>query len=338
LSTRGIKKNLQSSRGRLPKGLDSLRMPAEINDMFPKVLVLSVCIAVPFFLTSFAAEDMVAPDLSTVIAELEAIQNNQTTARQQWLSRAIVQIDEAGKNASSASRAYADAKRAVEFDGKSNAGSRFSEWRSSKSDVLGSRGFQTAAQLHLHYLGLTLRQIGEPDSDARVTETLRYVEELAKALTSMLADLNASEEAKDLMNKPLQDGVFAKASDLGQLLTNQKQWELSAGNIDGILEKNLRRILRQKQDPRLPETWDLQISVEQEIAASAQNDLKNATFMSTRRPQLLWRKANDLVAIGQPVRGLSLMLETLRSNPTHPDIDGWVEAAKTLAKSQQTAG
>jgi len=302
------------------------------------MLAPALAIIGSLILTATAAEDMAPPDLSTVIAELEAIQKNQTTARQQSLSRAIAQIDEAGKNTASASRAYADAKRVVEFDGKPNAGSRFSEWRSSKADALGSRGFQTAARLHLQYLGLTLRQIGDPDTDVRVAETLRYVEELVNARTSMGADLNASEEAKELLNKPLQESVFAKASDLGQLLTNQKEWELSAGNIDGILEKNLRRILRKDKDPRLSDTWDMQIRVEQELAGKTQNDLAGATFASTRRPQLLWRKANDLVAIGQPVRGLSLMLETIRTNPSHPDIEGWVEAAKTLAKGQQTAG
>ncbi len=312
-------------------------MPSKINPMFPRILVFAVGIAVPFFQTSIAAEDMAPPDLSSVIAELEAIQNNQTTTRQQSLARAIAQIDDAGKNTSAASRAYADAKRVVEFDGKPNAGSRFSEWRSSKAEVLGSRGFQTATQLHLQYLALSLRQIGDPDTDARITETLRYVEELAKARSSMASDLNASEEAKELLNKPLQQGVFAIANNLGQLLENQKEWELSAGNIDGILEKNLRRILRQNKDPRLSDTWDMQIRIEEEIADGGQNDLTGTTFTRTRRPQLQWRKANDLVAVGQPVRGLSLMLETIRSNPSHPDIEGWVDAAKTLAANQQKA-
>lgn len=281
-----------------------------------------------------AAEDMSAPDLSGVIAELEAIKENKVSARQRSLTKAIMDIQDAAKNPSSASRAYGDARRIVEFDGKPNAGPKFAEWKKKQTDLLNSKSLQTASQLHLQYLALTLKQIGESDTEARVTESIQYAQELAAAQASMNADLNAFNETKDLLNKPLQEGFFAKANDLSELLKNQKDWELVAGNLDGILEKNVRRILREKKDPRIMDTWDLQLKLEDEIAGKAATSITETSFTNTRRPQLLWRKANELVTMGQPIRGLSGMLEVIRANPTHPDIDQWVETASSLATSQ----
>jgi len=305
--------------------------------MFPKlnpltVVTIAFCVGLPC-----RAADMPAPDLTSVIAELEAIKENQTSARQKTLSVAIAQIEESAKNPASAVRAYGDAKRIVEFDGKPNAAGKFSDWKKEKSDLLGSKGLQIAAPLHLQYLAISLRQSGEPDTDARVKESLDYVAKLGEISVSNAQDLNAFRETKDLMNKPLQEGEFAQAAQIGGVLTNLKDWELVPGNVDGILEKNIRRVLRQKKDPRAVDTWDLQIDLEQRIANESDNEIALANFINSRRPQLLWRKANEFVALGQPVRGLSLMVELIRANPNHPDMERWLEAATNAAKSQQKA-
>ncbi|MFY8216435.1 MAG: hypothetical protein ACOVMP_07520 [Chthoniobacterales bacterium] len=305
--------------------------------MFPTRKPLTI-IAVAFCVVSACdAADMPAPDLTSVIAELEAIKDNQTSARQKTLSVAIAQVEEFAKNPASAVRAYGDAKRIVEFDGKPNAGPKFADWKKDKSDLLGSRGLQIAAPLHLQYLAISLRQSGDPDTDTRVKESLDYVAKLGESSASHGQDLNAFGETKDLMNKPLQEGVFAQAAQIGGVLTNLKDWELVPGNLDGILEKNVRRVLRQKKDPRAIDTWDLQIDLEQKIANESDNEIALANFTNSRRPQLLWRKANEYVALGQPVRGLSLMVELIRANPNHPDMERWLEAATNTAKSQQKA-
>jgi hypothetical protein len=303
--------------------------------MFPKLNLLTIIAIATCVVLPCRAADMPAPDLTSVIAELAAIKENQTSARQKTLSVAIAQIEESSKNPASAVRAYGDAKRIVEFDGKPNAGPKFADWKKSKSDLLGSRGLQVAAPLHLQYLAISLRQAGEPDTDARVKESLDYVAKLGESSASHGQDLNAFGETKELMNKPLQEGAFAQAAQIGGVLTNLKDWELVPGNIDGILEKNVRRVLRQKKDPRAIETWDLQIDLEQKIANESDNEIAVANFTNSRRPQLLWRKANEFVALGQPVRGLSLMVELIRANPNHPDMERWLDAATGIAKSQQ---
>lgn len=277
---------------------------------------------------------MEAPDLSAVIAELESIKENQTSARQKTLGNAIKQIDDAAKNPSAAARAYADARRIVEFDGKPNAGQRFTEWKNKKADMLGSSGLQGAASLHLTYLSLTLKQVGEPDTEARMLESLDYVRQLGAARASN-PEMDAFDETKDLLNKPLSDSVFAKSSQTSDVVSKLKDWELVAGNIEGILDKNVRRLMRKSNDPRVIDTWDLQLELEQMMAEKSGSDLRIQNFATTRRPTLLWRKANEYVTIGQPVRGLSGMIEIIRANPNHPDMPVWLETATALAKEQQ---
>lgn len=305
--------------------------------MFPWHSTPLVVVLASFTLFARAAEDMAPPDFSNVILELESIREKQTQARQETIAGAISFFQEAARNGPGASRAFADATRAVEFDGQPNAGSRFADWRKSKSDMLGSRSLQTAAQLHLQYLEVTLKQIGDPDTSARVTESIAYVRNLAAARKTHGDDLARPNEIKDLLEKPLQDGIFARASQLGPRIANMKDWEKTPGNINGILENNVRRVLRKEKDPGLIDSWDLQIEIEAALADTATSPLAGTNFAETRRPQLLWRKANDYAVLGQPVRGLSSMLELIRQYPTHPDIDQWLETATNQVRAQLPA-
>jgi len=302
----------------------------------PPKLLLPITFALAFntFLPC-QAEDMPSPDLSAVIAELKAITDNQKAARQSTLSVAISQFEASAANPSNAARAYADAKRVVDFDGQTNAGLKFAEWRKKNDDLLRSKGLQMAATLHLDYLALSLRQCGEPDTAARVQESLDYVAQLGESRTSNAADLKTSNEVKDLLNKPIQEGVIAKAAQISEVLGKLKGWEMVAGNIDGILEKNVRRVLRKEKDTRVIDTWDLQLDLEGKVAKTSDSEIAITNFENTRRPQLLWRKATEFVTIGQPVRGLSLMVELIRTNPTHPEMETWLEQATSLARAQQ---
>lgn len=306
--------------------------------LFPKQVMWAVLTAGVFVSGSIAQDDVALPDLNTVISELENFRETQARNRERAMNETLATFRESARNRQAASRAFADAVRMVNFDGKPNAAARFQDWRRDKSDLLNSRNLQAAAQLHLQYLALTLGRIGTGDTPQTVSESIAYVRELGNARAEFGGDLGRPEEVRDLLNKPLHEGVFVRSVGLGQLIQNQgKDWELNPGNINGILEKNVRRVLREQKDPRLLETWDLQIEIEGRIAGDASGNVEGSAFAETGRPQLQWNKANDLVAIGQSGRGLSAMLSLIRAHPSHANINQWVDRAVALAREQQTA-
>jgi hypothetical protein len=301
--------------------------------MFPRVLPL---IAGCCFFVSVAvqgAEDGPAVDPDAILAELKAIKDGRNQTLQQALTQAINSIRELASTPANAGRAYMDAYKAVEFDGKPNGAARFAEWRKDKSDLLSTREFQTAAQLHLNYLLLSLQHVADPDNPAQIPAVVAYVNEYSEADRSTKGGLKKSDEAKNLLEKPVQDGVFAKAFQVSGLLAGQKDWEKAAGNLESILNNSVRAPLRAKNDPRLLETWDLQINLEKNSPTVMATDLSQTNFATIRLPQLQWKKATDAAALGQNASALLVMMEMIRKYPAHPDRGQWIEQATSLAQT-----
>ena len=215
--------------------------------------------------------------------------------------------------------------------------SLFSDWKKTNAELLRSREMQTALLLHLKYLSMALQRKGMEKPELMIPATMAYVNELVAADKLFNDPKQKQNGANKILDQSLGQSVFANWLKLAQWLPDDKDWEGNPGNVAGILEKNARSILREKKDPQIVQTWDLQLRIEADRLTAGRSDFQNEKFNTTRRPTLLFNRAQDMVLIGQPNRGVIEMVAVLRANPSHPDFPNWLAALRGLLKPAAAA-
>lgn len=178
-----------------------------------------------------------------------------------------------------------------------------------------------AIQLHVRYLLLSLQHAEEPSADL-TPAVLQYAAGLAEA-DAKTPRSRLPREAGDLLNKPVSEGVFAKWLILDERLPDPKLWEPSAGNLAGILEKNVRAPLRGKDDTRVLQAWDLQINALNASAQAAANPTEAGRLKNIALPAAIFGRATDRAVLGQPNRAATEILQLIRTQPAHPDWPSW---------------
>jgi hypothetical protein len=106
--------------------------------------------------------------------------------------------------------------------------------------------------------------------------------------------------------------------------TQAPTWEHSPGNVDGIFQKIVLPELRIEKDPRIVEYWDMKLKQEADSVTKSKLTFEADKFNQVRRPQLLWSRAQDVLAIGQKNRALGEMFKLVQTYPTHPDAVNWM--------------
>ena len=96
-----------------------------------------------------------------------------------------------------------------------------------------------------------------------------------------------------VMKQPLTSSPVVDWLQIEDLLPTGKDFEASAGNYAGILEKNVKIPLRGTNDPRLPGVWDLQINAESAAASALNSKQKAEDFNNERLPELLFGKIKE---------------------------------------------
>jgi hypothetical protein len=102
------------------------------------------------------------------------------------------------------------------------------------------------------------------------------------------------------------------------------------GNVDGIFQKIILPELRAQHDPRLLEYWDMKIKREGEAAARSRLAFDADRFNQIRRPELLWNRAEDELALGQRGKAINDMFNVIKANPAHPSASAWVSKLETV--------
>ena len=103
------------------------------------------------------------------------------------------------------------------------------------------------------------------------------------------------------------------------------------------MEKNVRKPLRAKNDPRILQTWDMQIAQETATVTESNSKQQADIFNQTRLPDLLFRKAQDTAAIGQPNRALGEVMILVRNYPATPSMQDWITTARGLLTNPTVA-
>jgi hypothetical protein len=322
-----------------------------MNHILPRPTFTLVLIVSALGLNAVDAQDLPTPQNATeILRELDRVDQGAKLKEDNRRSAAITQVQAAANSGPAAVDLYL---RSLENTKYLESHQDYVDWSRKNQELLHSISFQNAAQLQLRYLAMALQRNEKHDAYAQIPEYLSYLETLSaqKSLRTQSqdnsSDNNASAkqgqnktakttstdkpypEVLTLINQPVDKSSVVQWFQISDLLP-EKDFEHAAGNYQSIMEKNIRGPLRVKNDPRILQTWDLQIAQETAIATDSNSKQQAVTFNQTRLPDLLFRKAKDTAAIGQPNRALGQVMVLVRNYPENPSMQDWIDAARGL--------
>lgn len=218
-------------------------------------------------------------------------------------------------------------------------------------DLAKSEAVQNAARLHLGYLLMTIqRALGattkqlEPGLMAHIAaltaagagdtvilfrrERNQELKEAGYRIPNAKGKTPPGKEAlfweQGLINQSVKNSVFVQWYGIAAMLADVKDWEMSPGNVDGIYQNTLLPYYRQTKDARVLAYWDQKLKDEAQKASASGAQFKIDQFNKVRRPQLLWKRAQDELTIGLRNRGMTDMMELVKTCPDHPDLNDWI--------------
>ena len=209
--------------------------------------------------------------------------------------------------------------------------------------------------MHLKYLVLSLERKASDKPELFAPVALDYAVELAaldplffkqqefikeqkdKRPEDVAVQNEAAKMKDELLNKSLAESLFVKWLRLGSWLPAGDNWELTPGNIPGILEKDVRPFLRKAKNPQVVETWEFEMKVLADRITFGRLEHQAAEFNTVTRPRLQFSRANDMVEIGQKNRAASEIYSMVKTYPQHPDFTKWVQRLRELLKSVEPA-
>lgn len=272
--------------------------------------------------------DLPQVDAVRILQEIETLVSRQESQQKSLRQKQLNTLKPATSSSQASAKLFEEAVKAQsESTGRPPS---FSEWRRANSDELRSASFQSATQLHARYLQMGLEH--DPQKpDISADSSWEYAQALARVLSdTKLAP--STPMARELLFKPAKGSEISQWLEIGSAWPADKTWAPQAGNLEDILNKNVRFLWRENRDPRLISTWDLQIRLGEESAKN--NEQAAQDFARNQKPRLLFHRARDLAVIGQPNRAVNEILSIAQSNPSHPDFPVWVNELKSMLKSE----
>jgi hypothetical protein len=322
-----------------------------MNHFLPRPASILVLIVSVLGLNTVDAQDLPTPQNATeILRELDRVDQGAKLKEDNRRSAAITQVQAAANSGPAAVDLYL---RSLENTKYLESHQDYVDWSRKNQELLHSISFQNAAQLQMRYLAMALQRNQKHDAYKQIPECLSYLEILSsqKSLRPQSQDNSSDDttsakqgqknfskttstdkpfpEALALINQPVDKSSVVQWLQISDLLP-EKDFEHAAGNYQSIMEKNIRGPLRAKNDPRIFQTWDLQIAQETAVATDSNSKQQADAFNQTRLQDLLFRKAKDTAAIGQPNRALGQVMVLVRNYPENPSMQDWIDMARGL--------
>ena len=294
-------------------------------------------------------------DMKGLITALKQIKEKRASAEKATSARVMQDFRNASASNAAAIAFYERAVQATQYDGKTHAPSDFQDWLKTDADKLKSDGMQNAARLHLNYLILTIQRAGGATTKQLEQGLLAHIAAVIAAGAvddAVLARRDKAQDLKDagfksakgakppskeplfwdqdLIKQGVEKSVFVQWYGVSKMISDVSDWESIPGNLDGMYQKTLLPYYREIKDLRAIAYWDAKIQQEGQQATSSALSFKIEQFNAVRRPQLLWKRALDMIAIGQRNRGLGEMLNLIKSFPDHQDLPDWITTLEGL--------
>lgn len=278
-----------------------------------------------------APKDAAPPDAASILRELEATIKRHDAADASARQKIATTLRSALASGPAAVSLYEQAVKSTDFDGKQGSAKSFADWKTKNAALLRSEQMQSAAMFHARYLLIGL-QLGETENQEEAAKSsFEYARDYIRQFSDKkFQDL--PKPAGELLNKPVGDGPFVKWLALAPRLPTKGAWEPIAGNIGNILEKNVRSVWRASGNPQLDATWAMQIDFESARAAADSSDWAREQFETLAKPRLLFGRAEDRAAAGQPNLAIKDMLGLIKAYPGHPDWKDWAKKLRALVE------
>lgn len=284
----------------------------------------SIC----YFLTCLVSTTLLAQDAppvnpDAILKELKDMKNKQESTRKTQLTRTYQEINTASASGATALDLYLQIIRNTQFNGQNRENMEFRDWKKKKEENLKSKSFQECLRLHLVYLALTLQRASGVDVNTLLPGLIAYVSEVQ-------AEGAYLEDGMDLLKPPLSGSIFARWYGISDLLGGAANWELSPSNVDSMWEKTILPAYREARNPHAIDYWNQKIDNEANAAAQTKRTFDAETFAQVRKPQLLWKRAEEFNRIGLKNRAASEMLAVIKAYPANHDAPAWTTELETL--------
>jgi hypothetical protein len=208
--------------------------------------------------------------------------------------------------------------------GKVGQSGEFSEWQKKNSEWLSNPDFRAAVQLHLQYLALSMERAASDRPEDFLVPSRGHLEAVAD-LQRRFTTSNPPNQARDVLQMGIKGSLFTQAWQLKPFLKIEGAWADSPGQVEEILQQNIRPILRKQRSADLPATWDWQIQYETDLLVRERRQHVRDQFDNVRRPALLFQQAQARAELGQTARAAADGIKILQAHPAHPEFDSWVE-------------
>jgi hypothetical protein len=287
--------------------------------------------------SSLIAQTAPPIDAKSMLASLQDIKQKAADSARSQLVQTISDFTAASADDGAALNFYLEAVRVTRFVGQPHEDTAFHDWKKEQMAKLKPAAIRTA----LRYTTLSLQRAAGATDDQIFPVLLAYAEDTAAVLPALAdteGDRRGGGDDQEILRQPVGDNIFARWYNIGGQLGTLENWEPVPGNIDGIYEKILLPVMRKNRDPRILRYWDDKIMAEKGKAAVATAAFSTDRFNLTRRPSLLWSRAEDEVAIGMRDRGITDMYNLVKAFPAHPDAGKWIPELEDLLTSTETTG
>lgn len=163
-----------------------------------KLRFLAVILSIPTLcFGQVPVQDAQPMDVKQLIEALKTLREQNEagikTRRQQAYSRVMA----AAASGAAAVAFWKEAVKEVQFDGVAHQGSKLSEWRDGDGDALSSKECQTAARLHLYWLGLSLQHAMGTETKTMLQNVIDFTRQVRAEEEVMNKLDNSIERAKD---------------------------------------------------------------------------------------------------------------------------------------------
>jgi hypothetical protein len=323
---------------------------------YPKKSLLVIAAASLFGAGELLAQRDAPPvDLTQLAETLRKLKEQQAQQRRVQQQKVLGQIQEAASNGAAAAAAWEDAVRLVQFEGASREGAQFRAWKDGEGSTLDHKEVQNAARLYFVWLRITLQRATDVPVKNLIPDILSYLQEVNADKAAIAAYVARAKKEKEqaerrdlkrddrekkesdsipkmhdrIMKSALSSNPPAQALGVSQSIEIEG-WEQVPGNSDAIFTNIVMPALREAKDPRLLDLWDAKIKEEAEIASKAHLAFQADKFNLSRRPELLWSKAEDALLLGQKNRAITDMLSIIKAHPTHPKAKEWLTRLESL--------
>lgn len=330
-----------------------------------KIRLLATIISIPA-LSMGQTQDAPPMDVRQLLEALKTFREQNEAGLKARKQNAYTKVMAAAASAPAAAAFWKEAVKETQFNGADHQAAKISDWKDGDGEALGSKECQTAARLHLYWLGLSLQHAMGTETKQMLQNIIEYTkqvradEEVASKLDASIERLKDRKDRKDVAEeqtvKRVHDQILrtsvggspvARALQLSDILGDDSKkgrakgtepkadagsgWEYTPGNVEGIYSQIILPEFRNTKDPRLLEYWDLRIKQETERAAEKKLDVEQRDWLQIRRPSLLWSRAQDVMLLGQVNRAIGEMFNILKSNPQHPNASSWISTLEGFA-------